>query len=106
MKGLRVKRVRKVKEGTLIATVDIGLTTNIGYCTTLDGRDIKPFRFDNTKEGFEKFWCTTMASKNGFGCDEVVVGYESPALMPNPSFIILRINRSKSSRSTPCTRRR
>ena len=41
----------------------------------LDGRDTKSFRFDNTKEGFEKFWFGTMACKNRFGCDEVVVGY-------------------------------
>ena len=84
MKGLRAERVKKVKEGTLIATVDIGLTTNTGYCTTLDGRDIKPFRFDNTKEGFEKFWWMTMASKSRFGCDEVVVGYESTGPYAEP----------------------
>ena len=84
MKGLRAKRVKKVKEGTLIATVDIGLTTNTGYCTTLDGRDTKPFKFDNTKEGFEKFWWMTMASKSRFGCDEVVVGYESTGPYAEP----------------------
>jgi transposase len=84
MRGARGRRVRAVKEGTLIATVDIGLTSNTGYCTTLDGRDTKPFRFDNTKEGFEKFWCMTMASKNRFGCDEVVVGYESTGPYAEP----------------------
>src|SRR5512136_2997175 len=84
MKGLRAKRVRTVKEGTMIATVDIGLTSNTGYCTTLDGRDSKSFRFDNTKEGFEKFWCITMTSKNRFGCDEVLVGYESTGPYAEP----------------------
>jgi len=84
MKGLRAKRVKTVREGTLIATVDIGLTTNTGYCTTLDGRDTKPFRFDNTKEGFEKFWVMTVASKKRFGCDEVVVGYESTGPYAEP----------------------
>jgi transposase len=84
MKGLRGIRVKTLKEGTLIATVDIGLTTNTGYCTTLDGRDIKPFRFDNTKEGFEKFGCLTMANKSRFGCDEVVVGYESTGPYAEP----------------------
>jgi len=69
-RGLRGKRVKAVKEGTLIATVDIGLTTNTGYCTTLEGRDTKPFRLDNTKEGFEKVWYLTMANKNRFGCDK------------------------------------
>ena len=84
MKGLRGKRVKTVKEGTLIATVDIGLTTNTGYCTTLDGRDTKPFKFDNTKEGFEKFWGMSVASKNRFGCDEMVVGYESTGPYAEP----------------------
>ena len=84
MKGARGIKVGVVKEGTLIATVDIGLTTNTGYCTTLDGRDTRPFKFDNTKEGFEKFWCLTMAHKNRFGCDEVVVGYESTGPYAEP----------------------
>ena len=84
MRGLRGNRVKTVKEGTLIATVDIGLTTNTGYCTTLDGKGTKPFRFDNTKEGFEKFWCMTLASKNRFGCDEVLVGYESTGPYAEP----------------------
>jgi len=84
MRGLRGNRVKTVKEGTLIATVDIGLTSNTGYCTTLDGRGTKPFRFDNTKEGFEKFWCLTVASKNRFGCDEVLVGYESTGPYAEP----------------------
>ena len=84
MRGLRGKRVKMVKEGTLIATVDIGVANNTGYCTTLDGRSTKSFRFDNTKEGFEKFWCMTIASKNRFGCDEVLVGYESTGPYAEP----------------------
>jgi len=84
MRGLRAKRAKMVKEGTLIATVDIGIASNTGYCTTLDGRSIKSFKFDNTKQGFEKFWCMTMASKNRFGCDEVLVGYESTGPYAEP----------------------
>ena len=37
MRGLRGRRVKAVKEGTLIATVDIAATTNTGYCTTTRG---------------------------------------------------------------------
>jgi transposase len=84
MKGLRAKGVKRLEDGTLIATVDIGITSNTGYCTTLDGRGTKSFRFDNTKEGFEKFWCLTIASKNRFGCEEVVVGYESTGPYAEP----------------------
>ena len=84
MERLRAKRVRAVKEGTLIATVDIGVSNNTGYCTTLDGRSTRPFRFDNTKEGFDKFWCMTILSKKRFGCDEVLVGYESTGPYAEP----------------------
>jgi len=84
MKELRAKRIKMVKEGTLIATVDIGVATNTGYGTTLDGRSTKSFRFDNTKEGFEKSWWMTIASKNRFGCDEVLVGYESTGPYAEP----------------------
>ena len=84
MEGRKARRVRMVKEGTLIATVDIGITNNTGYCTTLDGRSTKSFRFDNTKEGFEKFWGMTVASKNRFGCDEILVGYESTGPYAEP----------------------
>jgi transposase len=84
MRGIRGKKVRAVKEGTLIATVDIGMTTNTGYCTTIDGRDIKPFKFENTREGFEKFWHMIVASKNKFCCTEAMVGYESTGPYAEP----------------------
>lgn len=84
MKGLRSKRVRTVREGTLIATVDIGATTNTGYCTTVNGRDIKVFKFGNTREGFEKFWHLVVAAQNRFRCDEVVMGYESTGPYAEP----------------------
>jgi len=50
----------------------------------LDGRSTKSFRFDNTKEGFEKFWSMVIASKNRFGCDEILVGYESTGPYAEP----------------------
>lgn len=84
MRGIRGKKIRMVKEGTLIATVDIGMTTNTGYCTTIDGRDIKPFKFENTREGFETFLHMIVASKNKFGCTEVMVGYESTGPYAEP----------------------
>ena len=84
MRGVRGKRVRTVKEGTLIATVDIGATSNTGYCTTIDGRDIKVFKFGNTREGFDKFWTLVVASKNRFHCDEIIIGYESTGPYAEP----------------------
>jgi transposase len=101
MKALRTIRVKMVKEGTLISTVDIGITNNTGYCTTLDGRSTKSFRFDNTKEGFEKFWYMTIASKNRFGCDEVLVGYESTGPYAEPLVHYLAKKRVKIVQVNP-----
>jgi len=84
MRGLRGKRLRTVKEGTVIATVDIGATTNTGYCTSVDGRDMKVFKFGNTREGFEKFSHMIVAARNRFGCGEVIVGYESTGPYAEP----------------------
>jgi len=84
MRGIRGKRVKRVKEGTLIVTIDVGMTTNRGYCTTMDGRDIKPFKFENSREGFEKFLHMIVASKHKFGCTEIMVGYESTGPYAEP----------------------
>ena len=59
MRGVRSSKVKAVKEDTLMVTVDVGMTSNMGYCTTADGRDIKPFKFGNTREGFDKLWSET-----------------------------------------------
>ncbi len=70
-------KIGRIKEDTLIVTIDIGLEMNRGYCTTTDGRDIKPFRFDNTREGLDRLWSMIVLNKNRFRCNEVIVGYES-----------------------------
>ena len=84
MRGPRRKRMKAVKESTLLVTVDIGMASNTGYCATGDGRDIKPFKFDNTREGFEKLWHMVVASKMRFGCDEIIAGYESTGPYAEP----------------------
>lgn len=84
MRGLRTKRVRTVKEGTLIVTVDVGMASNTGYCTTVDGRDIKPFKFGNTREGLDKLWSMVVVSRNRFKCTDVMVGYESTGPYAEP----------------------
>ena len=84
MRELGARRVKMVREGTLIATVDIGMASNTGYCTTTDGRDVKPFKFDNSREGFEKFWSMIVASKSRCTCKEVIVGYESTGPYAEP----------------------
>ena len=77
MRGPRRRMMRMPKEGTLLVTVDIGVASNTGYCATVDGQDIKPFKFGNTREGFEKLWHMIVAAQQRFACDEIIAGYES-----------------------------
>ena len=77
MKKAGRRGIQGIKEDTLIVTIDLGLETNRGYCTTPDGRDTKPFRFDTTREGLDTFWSMIVVNKNRFRCSEVIVGYES-----------------------------
>ena len=77
MRKADTRKVKFVKDNTLIVAIDVGMEMNHGYCTTPDGRDIKPFKFDNTREGMDKLWGMVIASKNRFKCEEIIVGYES-----------------------------
>ena len=61
----------------MIVAVDIGMVSNHGYCTAVDGRGTKTFSFDNTREGLDTFWSMILSSKTRFHCTEVIVGYES-----------------------------
>jgi transposase len=78
-------KVREIKQDTLIVTIDIGLEMNRGYCTTTDGRDTKPFKFDNTREGLATLWSMIVVNKNRFRCNEVIVGYESTGPYGEPT---------------------
>jgi len=39
MRGVRSGKVKALKKDTLMVTVDVGMTSNMGYCTTSDGRE-------------------------------------------------------------------
>lgn len=77
MKQADTNKVKIIKDGTLIVAVDIGMDMNRGYCTTPSGKSIKPFKFENTREGFETLWRVVMTCKERFKCNEIIVGYES-----------------------------
>ena len=85
MKGLRTKRVRTVKEGTLIATVDIGATTNTGYCTCRRRQGHKGFQVREHKGGVREVLAhDTSLPRTGSDCNEVMVGYESTGPYAEP----------------------
>jgi len=73
----RRKKFQKVNKKVLIATIDIGKKSNIGYWRCYNGIDCKTFEFSNTREGFDRFWRKIFTAKVNNKADRIIVGYES-----------------------------
>ena len=84
MSKIETKKIKKVNEKTLIVTVDIGKTTNIGYGRCPHRTEIKPFEFFNNGQGFKKFWDRIVQAKEANHLEEIVVGFESTGSYGEP----------------------
>jgi transposase len=81
---IRTKKVKRINEKTLIATVDIGKTMNMGYWRCPDGTEIKPFEFSNNRRGFNKYLDSISKAMKCHNLEEVVVGFESTGSYGEP----------------------
>jgi transposase len=86
----RAKKVKRINEKTLIATLDIGKVLHYGYFRAPDGSDIKPFSFPNDRHGFTEFWQGLNHFKSQHGLEEVVIGFESSGPYAEPLFHYLK----------------
>jgi transposase len=84
------KRGKVVNTKTLLVTVDIGKTTNTGYCRCPDKTEVKPFSFKNSREGFIKFLSVVMEAKKTKRLEHIVVGFESTGAYAEPLMHFLR----------------
>ena len=90
MNRIETKKQRIVNTKTLIVAIDIGKTTNTGYCRCPSGKDMKPFEFSNNAEGFKKLWDCICWMKMSHHLEEVVVGFESTGAYGEPLVHYLR----------------
>jgi transposase len=90
LRKIKAKKSKTVNEKTLIATVDIGKTTNMGYWRTPSGAEAKPFEFPNNRQGFNTFWQHIAKAKEFHNLDEMVVGFESTGCYGEPLVHFLR----------------
>jgi transposase len=74
----------------MIVAIDIGKTTNTGYCRCPSGKDIKPFEFSNNAKGFKKLWDRICWEKTSHHLEEVVIGSESTGAYGEPLMHYLR----------------
>ena len=86
----RSKKVKRINEKTLIASLDIGKEFHYAYFRAPDGNDIEPFSFPNNGPGFKEFWQRLRHFKSQRGLEEVVIGFESSGPYAEPLFHYLK----------------
>jgi transposase len=82
----RAKKIKRINEKTLIASLDIGKVLHYAYFRAPDGSDIKPFSFPNNRHGFKEFWQGLNRFKSQHGLEEIVIGFESSGPYAEPFF--------------------
>lgn len=90
MKSTKTKKVTKINEKTVIATVDIGKNVQYGYFRAPNGNDLKPFAFYNSKKSYNEFWQKLCQFQNQQGLEQIVIGFESTGPYAEPLFHFLR----------------
>ena len=95
------KKVSLINEKTLIVAVDLGKESNMGYCRAPNGFEVKPFKFSNNREGFDRFWDTIQAAMAEYELERAVVGFESTSsygeplqhfLKDKPGIVMVQVN--------------
>ena len=90
MRNIKAKTTRIVNGKTLIASVDIGKATHMGYYRCPNGTDVRPFDFFNNGRGFAKFWEGIVQMMRVHDLKEVVIGFESTGPYAEPLIHYLR----------------
>jgi len=90
MDKIKTKGRKVVNEKTLLVTVDIGKTMNMGYCRCPDKTEVKPFEFQNGYDGFNKFLDIIFKTKATKKLEHIVVGFESTGAYAEPLMHFLR----------------
>jgi transposase len=84
VKNTEPKKVKRINNKTVIATLDIGKNLQYGYFRAPNGNDAEPFSFYNTQNGFNLFWTKLCEFKDKEGLEEIVIGFESTGPYAEP----------------------
>ena len=94
-------KAEMVNEKTLIVAVDLGKNSHMGYCRAPDGREVKPFRFDTNRKGFDFLRSTVQSAMAKYGLERAVLGFESTScygeplrdfFMDKPGVVLVQVN--------------
>lgn len=101
MRNIQTKKTKIVNSETLIVAVDIGKTTNVGYCRCPNGIDTKPFSFHNDGHGLNYLWERTTQMKKAHNLKEIVIGFEPTGPYGEPLVHYLRKKKVKLVQVNP-----
>ena len=87
---IKTKKVKWINKKTMIATFDIGKNVHYGYFRAPDGRECKPFSFNNSQKSFNRLWTQICQFKHDHQLEQVVIGFESTGPYAEPLFHFLR----------------
>ena len=84
MKDIKTEKGKKINRKTLIVAFDIAQEKHVVYIRCPDGRGEKPFVVFNRREEYEQMWERISRTKEAYGVEEVVVGFESTGPYAEP----------------------
>jgi len=84
VKDIKTEKGKKINRKTLIVAFDIAQEKHMVYIRCPDGREEKPFVVLNRREEYDQMWERISQTKEAYGLEEVVVGFESTGPYAEP----------------------
>src|SRR3989304_6593993 len=84
MKDIKTEKGKKINRKSLIVALDVAQEKHVVYIRCPDGRGEKPFVVLNRREEYDQMWERISQTKEAYGLEEVVVGFESTGPYAEP----------------------
>lgn len=84
MKDIKTEKGKKINRKTMIVAFDIAQEKHVVSIRCPDGRKGKPFVVFNRREEYDQMWERISRTKEAYGMEEVVVGFESTGPYAEP----------------------
>lgn len=84
MKDIKTEKGKKINKKSLIVALDVAQEKHVVYLRSSDGREEKPFVVFNRREEYDQMWERIIRTKEAYGLEEVVVGFESTGPYAEP----------------------
>ena len=84
MRDIKTEKGKKINKKSLIVALDVAQEKHVVYIRSTEGREEKPFVVFNRREEYEQMWERIRQTKEAYGLEEVVVGFESTGPYAEP----------------------